>query len=283
MATYLIGDIQGCYHDLLALLAKAHFNPEKDMLYVAGDLVARGEDSLATLRYLYQLGERAKIVLGNHDLHLLAVANGIKTDKEKDKIAPILTAPDKNELLNWLRHQPLLIHFKSKPSLKSFVMTHAGIPPCWTLTQAKQYAKEAESVLQSNDYLDLLKNMYSDEPRLWSNKLTGYARLRFIINAFTRMRFCEKDMSLDMACKLPPAELKSTKQEKDQTLFPWFEHPKRKPIQETLVFGHWAALEGLREEKLIGLDTGCVWGGALTLLRWDDGVYFQQTCSLSAD
>ncbi len=281
MATYLIGDIQGCYHDFLALLTKANFNPKKDTLYVAGDLVARGEDSLATLRYLYQLGESAKIVLGNHDLHLLAVDLGIKANKEKDKITSILTAPDKGELLEWLRRQPLLIHFKPKGLLKSFVMTHAGIPPCWTLTQAKQYAKEVESVLQSKGYLDLLKNMYSDEPRLWSNKLTGYARLRFIINAFTRMRFCEKDMGLDMACKLPPAELKSAKQE--QTLVPWFEHPNRKPIKETLVFGHWAALGGLREENLIGLDTACVWGGALTMLRWDDGVYFQQACSLSAD
>lgn len=282
MATYLIGDIQGCYHDFLALLAKAHFNPEKDTLYVAGDLVARGEDSLATLRYLYQLGERAKIVLGNHDLHLLAVAEGIKAVKDKDKTAPILTAPDKNELLNWLRHQPLLIHFKATPLLKSFVMTHAGIPPCWTLTEAKRHAKEVESLLQSSDYINILKNMYSDEPRLWSKELTGYARLCFIINAFTRMRFCEKDMSLDMACKLPPSELKTAKFG-DKTLYPWFEHPKRIPIEETLVFGHWAALGGLREKNLIGLDTGCVWGGALTMLRWDDGVYFQQACTIKAD
>lgn len=278
MANYLIGDIQGCYHDLIQILHQAEFNPNLDHLYIAGDLVARGEDSLSVLRYLYQLGEHAHIVLGNHDLHLLAVAEGIRPSKAKDKITPILEADDKAILLNWLRHQPLLIHNKQAGPLNSqgFVMTHAGIPPCWDLKQAKDCAQEVEKDLRSPHYLQLLKQMYADEPRLWSDDLTKFERLRFIINALTRMRFLEKDMSLEMNCKLPPDQIAET------FLVPWFKHTKRKSIDETLVFGHWAALGGIQTPKLIGLDTGCVWGGHLTMLRWEDGARFTQKSSILA-
>ncbi|MBE1276375.1 symmetrical bis(5'-nucleosyl)-tetraphosphatase [Enterovibrio baiacu] len=278
MATYLVGDIQGCYSDLRNLLDIAKFDPNIDHLYIAGDLVARGPDSLAVLRFVRDLGEHGHAVLGNHDLHLLAVAEGIMKVKAKDKTLPILDAPDSKVLLTWLRHQPLLIHKAlDNGTSPGFVMTHAGIPPVWDLAKAQKHAQDVEAVLRSDRYLWLLQNMYANEPSVWSKSLEGIERLRYIINAFTRMRFLTAVGGLDMACKLPPNKIH------DNSLVPWFDVQRHKPMKETMVFGHWAALNGVFQENILGLDTGCVWGGALTMVRWEDGQRFSLPCPIHAD
>lgn len=272
MATYLVGDIQGCFDDLCHLLDQARFDPECDELWLAGDLVARGPKSLDTLRFVKALGSRATTVLGNHDLHLLAIANGIAKPKAKDKIQAILDAPDSAELLDWLQRQPLLAEHPSLP----FVMAHAGIPPQWDLKQAHQHAREVESCLQSADYLWLLQNMYGNGPDLWTPELKGIDKYRFTINAFTRMRFCYPDGRLDMACKLPPDHPDTGE------LLPWFSLPRSQPLGKKIIFGHWAALSGYEDNTVIGLDTGCVWGNSMTLLRWEDDARFETACPVYA-
>ncbi len=264
MANYIVGDPQGCYQELQLLLKQAQFNPQHDTLWLAGDLVARGDDSLSTLRFIKSLGDSAKVVLGNHDLHLLAVANGVHRAKERDKTQPILDASDRNELLNWLRQQPLLAEHDE------FVMCHAGVSPQWDLDTARRCADEVHQQLTGENWQQLLVEMYDNQPDLWDESLAGYARLRFIINAYTRMRFCFVNGALDMDCKLPPSQVN------DGELTPWFKLKGRKPIEKTILFGHWAALEGYEDSNVIGLDTGCVWGGTLTMLRWEDKRYFKQ-------
>ncbi|MDC0611799.1 symmetrical bis(5'-nucleosyl)-tetraphosphatase [Vibrio sp.] len=264
MANYIVGDIQGCFDELQLLLKKASFDPELDTLWFAGDLVARGPKSLETLRFAYSLGSRAKVILGNHDLHLLAVSLGIHPIKTKDKTRPIFSAPDKNTLLTWLRNQPLLAEHEE------FVLTHAGISPLWNLETARIEAKSIETILRSDDWEWLIEKMYSNQPSLWDESLDGLDRLRYSINAFTRMRFVKPDGSFDFECKLPPKEVKS------DSLIPWFKYPQRKELEKTILFGHWAALNGVENETVVGLDTGCVWGGHLTMLRWEDRVYFTQ-------
>ncbi|RXJ73322.1 bis(5'-nucleosyl)-tetraphosphatase [Veronia nyctiphanis] len=279
MATYLVGDVQGCYGDLCNLLSDAKFNLKHDTLFLAGDLVARGPESLEVLRMVKEMGDSARCVLGNHDLHLLAVAQGFSKVKQQDRTSPIFDAPDGDSLLTWLSQQPLLIHHQqSSGQFPGFVMTHAGIAPQWDLSTAKKCAAEVEAVLQSKKLPWLLKNMYSNQPDLWSDKLEGIDRYRFIINAFTRMRYCHSDGALDMACKYPPShdgvrELKLT---------PWFSVKRKKKIKEALVFGHWAALGGVIDNNLIGLDTGCVWGGSLTMMRWEDQKVFSVHCPVHA-
>lgn len=269
MATYLIGDIQGCYQELRALLARVDFSPAHDTLYVAGDLVARGPDSLSVLRYLHSLGASAKIVLGNHDLHLLAVAHGIKPAKPKDRTQPILDAPDRETLLEWLAAQPLLIDESARDG-GGLLLTHAGISPQWDKATAVACAREVEAILHSNEQAWLLRHMYADQPDHWEETLEGLPRYRYIINSLTRMRFCWPDGRLDMQCKLPPAKAADT------GLIPWFEVARQQPLGHAIVFGHWAALGGTIQPGLYGLDTGCVWGGELTLLRWEDKVCFTQ-------
>lgn len=264
MSTYIVGDIQGCFDELQHLLAQVDFNSEQDTLWIAGDLVARGPKSLETLRFIKSLGNSAKVVLGNHDLHLLAVSLGIHKVKNKDKTAAIFAAEDKKQLLAWLRSQPLLAEHDE------FVMCHAGISPQWTLEQARSSAREVEAVLQSDNWQWLIENMYSNQPDYWDEELTGLDRYRYIINAYTRMRFCFANGRLDMECKLPPENV-------DQAgLVPWFEVKDRVMLDKTILFGHWAALEGYHGEDAIGLDTGCVWGGSLTMLRWEDKQFFIQ-------
>ncbi|CAM2963134.1 bis(5'-nucleosyl)-tetraphosphatase (symmetrical) ApaH [Vibrio mytili] len=264
MATYIVGDIQGCFDELQRLLEQVSFSPEHDQLWLAGDLVARGPKSLETLRFVKSLGNSAKVVLGNHDLHLLAVAHGIKKLKDKDKTAAIFSAPDRDELLNWLSQQPLLAEHDE------FVMCHAGVSPQWDLATARQCAREVESLLESDDLPWLLHNMYSNTPDYWDDSLQGLDRYRYIINAFTRMRFCFSDGRLDMDCKLPPSQLSGNE------LLPWFDLPQRVALGKTVLFGHWAALQGYSGEQVIGLDTGCVWGGSLTMIRWEDKQVFSQ-------
>ncbi|ENK2108305.1 bis(5'-nucleosyl)-tetraphosphatase (symmetrical) ApaH [Vibrio sp. Vb2532] len=264
MATYIVGDIQGCFDELQRLLEKVSFSAKKDQLWLAGDLVARGPKSLETLRFVKSLGASAIVVLGNHDLHLLAVAHGIKKVKDKDRTAPIFTAPDKEELLTWLAQQPLMAEHDE------FVMCHAGISPQWNLKTARKCAREVERIIQSEELPWLLKNMYSNQPDSWGDSLQGLDRYRYIINAFTRMRFCFPDGRLDMDCKLPPQQVSGNE------LIPWFEVPKRIHLNKAVLFGHWAALQGYMNNEVIGLDTGCVWGGSLTMIRWEDKKIFTQ-------
>lgn len=264
MATYIVGDIQGCFDELQRLLEKVSFSAKKDQLWLAGDLVARGPKSLETLRFVKSLGASAIVVLGNHDLHLLAVAHGIKKVKDKDRTAPIFTAPDKEELLTWLAQQPLMAEHDE------FVMCHAGISPQWNLKTARKCAREVERIIQSEELPWLLKNMYSNQPDSWDDSLQGLDRYRYSINAFTRMRFCFPDGRLDMDCKLPPQQVSGNE------LIPWFEVPKRIHLNKAVLFGHWAALQGYMNNEVIGLDTGCVWGGSLTMIRWEDKKIFTQ-------
>lgn len=260
---YVIGDLQGCYAAFLKLLKTLDFDPKQDKLWFAGDLVARGEDSLHTLRDVKALCEQgaAATVLGNHDLNLLAVWRGATEIKKKDKTAPIFAADDCDELLNWLRRQPILA-FPDKHT----VLVHAGIPPHWRIRQARGYARELEAQLQSSlMQLDrLLPNLYSKTADDWSEDLHGYTRMRAIANYFTRMRLCKADGSLEFSFKSSlddhmPADFR-----------PWFEWqiPRRRKI----LFGHWAALKGEVDLPYArALDGGCVWGGSLLAYRLADG------------
>ncbi|WP_116475664.1 symmetrical bis(5'-nucleosyl)-tetraphosphatase [Zobellella maritima] len=271
MATYIVGDLQGCLRELEMLLAQVAFNPSRDQLWLTGDLVARGPDSLGCLRRVMALGNAAVTVLGNHDLHLLAIAHGIGKPKPSDKITAILHAADRADLLDWLRHQPLL----AEHEYHGFVMTHAGIPPQWDLDQARASARMAEAELQSPRYRQRLQQMYGNQPDLWRQDLPATEQLRYSINAFTRMRLCYPDGRLDF-------ENKATLASAPQQLRPWFE--LRTGYQDPpLVFGHWAALEGRCDTAGIhALDTGCVWGGSLTLLCWETGERLVSPCPVYA-
>lgn len=257
MAIYAIGDLQGCYTDLQNLLNKLNFDPQQDQLWFAGDLVNRGPESLQTLRFVKSLGERAISVLGNHDLHLLAIAEGMKEAKD-DGLTEIIKAEDCQELISWLRQQPLLHH---DPDL-GLSMVHAGIYPQWSLLQAQDHAKELESVLRSDHYHDFLHIMYGNEPACWSDKLEGWDRLRFICNSFTRMRYCNNNGRLDLVDKGAPGSQLENYQ-------PWFRIAKRKASNNAILFGHWSTLENPQLENVYPLDNGCVWGGQLTALRVD--------------
>ena len=257
MATYAIGDLQGCYDALQRLLDKLHFDPPQDKLWLAGDLVNRGPDSLATLRFVKSLGDNAVTVLGNHDLHLLAIAADHKTTKDAG-LKAILAASDVDELIDWLRRQPLL-HYD--PEL-DFVLVHAGIYPSWTLQQALDYAEELHQMLASDYYLDFIHNMYGNKPKSWNDKLIDWDRLRFIVNSFTRMRYCEKDGKLNLKDKGPIGS-----QQKGS--LPWFDIPKRKTREQRILFGHWSTVGKVKRDNVFALDTGCIWGGDLTALQLD--------------
>lgn len=263
MATYAIGDVQGCYNELMALLEKIAYDPNKDQLWFTGDLVNRGPHSLKTLRFIYSLPVQPIVVLGNHDLHLLAVAYGAISINAKDTSNEILNAPDRDDLLTWLRQRPLIY----QDTRLGYAMVHAGIYPGWTLKEAMLYANELEAILKSDQYTEFFQHMYGNEPSHWDATLTGWERLRFIANAFTRMRFCTPDGGLNLTIKetaQPP-----------QGLVPWFEMPM--PNQNLrIIFGHWAALGGaIIKPGFFHLDTGCVWGGKLTAIRLEDGELIQ--------
>lgn len=260
MSTYLIGDIHGCYDELRSMLANIKFNPVMDTLWLTGDLVARGPGSLDVLRLVCDLGDNVRIVLGNNDLHLLAVYAGISRNKSKDCITPILEAQDADELINWLRRQPML----QVDEEKKLVMVHAGITPQWDIDTACQCARDVEAVLSSGSYPLFLDAMYGDIPNNWSQELSGLARLRFSTNVFTRMRYCFPNGQLEMNCKNTPEKAPAP-------LRPWFALPGQVPKRYSIVFGHWASLMGQgTPANIYGLDTGCCWGGELTLLCWED-------------
>lgn len=264
MATYVVGDIQGCFDALRRLLDNAGFDLAHDHLWSVGDLVNRGPDNLSTLRFFRDLGERGQVVLGNHDLHLLAVEAGARKSGRKDTLQDVLQAPDAEELLNWLRHQPLL--HRSGP----YVLSHAGVPHIWNTAEADSYTSEVTAQLRQPDYRDFLQHMYGDQPDRWSAQLAGWDRLRVIVNYFTRMRFIGMAGNLDFAAK-------ESAEEAPAGMRPWFDYPRQDTDRYTVfLFGHWAALNGKTgKPRFIALDTGCIWGGHLTMLRLDDGVKFQ--------
>jgi bis(5'-nucleosyl)-tetraphosphatase (symmetrical) len=261
VATYAIGDVQGCYDALMRLLEVIDFDPSADRLWFAGDLVNRGPQSAATLRFVRGLGERAVSVLGNHDLHLIATALG-GAARRKDTLGDVLMAPDRDELLHWLRQQPLM----HQDSQLGFAMLHAGLPPEWTVEQAASLAREAEMILRGAHHPAALLRMYGDEPNRWKIQLSGLARFRFVINCFTRLRYCHQDGRIDLRSKEGPNAA-------DADLVPWFAMPQRKSRETPIVFGHWSTLGRIAwpEHRVYGLDTGCVWGGALTALCLDNG------------
>jgi len=257
MATYAIGDIQGCYDALQRLLDKLRFDPSQDQLWFAGDLVNRGPDSLASLRFVKSLGNNAITVLGNHDLHLLAIAADHKTTKDPGLIE-ILAASDADELVDWLRKQPLL-HYDAQ---LNFALVHAGIYPGWTLQQAIDYAEELHQMLASDNYLDFIHHMYGNKPRGWREELDGWDRLRFIVNSFTRMRYCDEDGKLNLKDKGPIGSQRAGSA-------PWFDMQQRKTKKARILFGHWSTAGRFNREDVYALDTGCIWGGDLTALQLD--------------
>ena len=256
MAIYAIGDIQGCHAELLELLDKLAFDPAQDQLWLVGDLVNRGPQSLAALRTIRSLGAAAITVLGNHDLHLLAVAEGLERGKHRDTFGDVLAAPDREDLLNWLRHRPLL-HRDG-----GFYLIHAGLPPQWTPEEAVRLAEEAEAALRGTDHAEFLRQMYGNQPDRWDATLTGMDRLRFITNCFTRLRYCTRDGRTDFKHKGPPGT-------QPASLLPWFDVPGRRSAGIQIVFGHWSTLGLHVSQGAYCLDTGCLWGGELTALRLD--------------
>jgi bis(5'-nucleosyl)-tetraphosphatase (symmetrical) len=269
MAVYAVGDLQGCLEPLQCLLKRVAFDPAKDRLWLVGDLVNRGPQSLETLRFLYSIRESLVCVLGNHDLHLLAVGQNIERLKKADTLREILEAPDRNELLEWLRQQKLM-HYDEQ---REIVLVHAGIPPQWTLKKALKCAAEVEEALRDDNlFAPYLDGMYGNEPLKWGGDLKGAARLRVITNYFTRMRFCTSEGKLDLKGKEGPDTA-------PPGYAPWFQHKERKTKGLKIIFGHWAALAGqCNEPGIFALDTGCVWGGALTLLNVDTGVRWRCKC-----
>lgn len=269
MSTWAVGDIQGCYRAFRALLDAIDFNPARDRLWAVGDLVNRGENNLGVLRWFHDNQHAVSVVLGNHDLHLLAAARGHKRLSKSDNLHDVLEAEDSAQLIEWLRHRPLL-HREG-----DWVMTHAGIPAIWSVDQAAVYASEVETALQGSEIDRFFKHMYGNEPCRWSAHLRGNARLRVITNYFTRMRYCTASGSLDFRNKGPVTETAGLLS--GETLRPWFTSRNRNSSK--LLFGHWASLNGdTAREDIVGLDTGCVWGGVMTALNLETGERIRQAC-----
>ena len=259
MAVYAIGDIQGCFDELQALLTRLEFDPAIDRLWFAGDLVNRGPKSLDTLRFVHSLGAAAITVLGNHDLHLLAAAHGSRLNRDDSSLHAILEAPDREQLIDWLRRQPLLHH----DAALGFTLVHAGLPPQWDLSLAQACAQEVETVLRGDRLAEFFAHMYGNKPKQWSSGLRGWERLRFIVNCFTRLRFCSKEGRLDLKSKGPPGSQPTGYQ-------PWFEILDRASRDLNIVFGHWSTLgRYMPGPGIYPIDSGCLWGGQLTALRID--------------
>jgi bis(5'-nucleosyl)-tetraphosphatase (symmetrical) len=273
MKTYVIGDLQGCAHEAGLLLERvaedAHSMEEARILFV-GDLINRGPESLTALRRMKALSEssggRVEALLGNHDLHLLAVAAGVQKASRSDTLDEILAAPDLDELIAWLRRRPLALF------VDAHLLVHAGVPPQWSAEQTIELAAEVEAVLRGDGWADFLAQMYGNEPDRWDDSLTGIERLRCIVNALTRMRLCWPDGRMDFLHK------ESDKGPEGSSLLPWFDVPGRRTAGVTVVFGHWSALGLVLRPNLVGLDSGCVWGGKLTAVCLDDRTLLQVDC-----
>ena len=269
MALYCVGDIQGCDNAFERLLATIGFSPSRDTLYVLGDLVNRGPHSAAVLRRCITLGDSVRPLLGNHDLHLLAAAYGTRRPSRRDTLQDILLAPDRDEMLEWLRHQPLArrVHHGGGDLL----MVHAGVLPQWTAEETLAYAGEVEAVLQSREFAGFLQQMYGNSPDLWSPELQGTDRLRVIVNALTRMRFCSPEGRMDF-------ESTESASEAPPGLVPWFDAPGRRMLNTLIAFGHWSTLGWLDRADVLGLDTGCVWGGCLSAVRFGTTLADRERC-----
>lgn len=258
MAVYLIGDVQGCDGALGRLLDELGFSASRDTAYVLGDLVNRGPQSLATVRRLMALGSSAHCLLGNHDLHLLAVSQGIRPAHRSDTVDDILQSTDRPALLDWLRQRPMALQ------AHGWLMVHAGVLPQWDAAQTLALAGELEQVLRSADWADFLREMYGNTPDRWSNGLQGSDRLRVIVNALTRLRFCTADGVMEF-------KTKDSAGAAPEGLMPWFDVPGRRSASERIAFGHWSTLGAVDRPGLLALDTGCVWGGCLTAARLGGG------------
>ena len=266
MPTYAIGDLQGCHLALEKLLDHIAFDPARDKIWLVGDLVNRGTGSAAILRWAMSLGDALVTVLGNHDLHTLAVAEGYVPLHRSDTIRDVLEAPDREKLLAWLRCQPLAYREGE------YFLVHAGLLPQWTADQALALAGEVQEVLRGENYKSFFEHMYGNEPRRWRDDLDGMSRLRLITNAMTRLRFCSAEGEIDFAHKGVPGS-------QPQGLMPWYEVPDRAGADATIIFGHWSALGLMLQPKLVALDTGCLWSGQLTALRLEDRQLFQVSCA----
>ena len=253
MATYAIGDVQGCYDELQALLGRVGFDRTRDRLWFVGDLVNRGPKSLEVLRFVKGLGECAIVVLGNHDLHLITQYEGFERKREDDTFSDVLGAPDAKELIDWLRARPMM-HVEG-----NWAMVHAGLLPVWGIERSVSLAREVEQFLRGKNYRDFLANMYGSKPVRWDDALAGWDRLRVIVNAMTRMRFCRPDGEMDFH---------TTGKKAPAGFLPW--HETRSGDERAIVFGHWSTAGLQLNERIAGLDTGCIWGGPLTALRLED-------------
>lgn len=265
MPTYVIGDVQGCYSQLLELLERIELASSDAKLIFVGDLVNRGPHSLATLRHIQKLGSKASVLLGNHDLHLLAATHGIRQAHLTDTLDEILQAPDRDSLLEWLRHQPLA-RFEN-----GYLFVHAGVLPQWTAEQTLKLASEVQAALRGPHWHAFLRGMYGNSPAKWDDNLVGADRLRCIVNALTRIRFCTQEGVMEFSTK-------EGSRAAPQGYLPWFEVPGRKTGNVPVVFGHWSTLGLMLRPNLIALDTGCVWGGKLTAVRLEDRSVFQVEC-----
>jgi bis(5'-nucleosyl)-tetraphosphatase (symmetrical) len=263
VATYAIGDVQGCYQELRELLEKLVFNPKKDQLWLLGDLINRGPENLEVVRYIMSLGSSACTVLGNHDLHFLAIVLGGHRLNKSDTFNDVLEASDVDQIVDWYCQQPLLM----KDENLGFVMAHAGVPHLWDLAQAVELAGEVETVIRGKRRSEYFRDMYGNEPARWSDRLKGMDRLRSITNYFTRMRLMKPDGTLEFAHK-------GALSEAPDDCVPWYQLRAEYPLELTTLFGHWAALEGeTGYEGVLALDTGCVWGRDLTALCLQSGEY----------
>lgn len=257
MAIYAVGDIQGCYDELMDVLEQVAFKPGRDVLWVCGDIVNRGQNCKATLKFLYEHRDSVRAVLGNHDLHLLAIYHGVRKPRRNDTFDKILASSRCDEWMAWLQSLPLCWH----DSKLDYTMAHAGLAPHWDLKTALALSAEVEKALQGKHALEFFQNMYGDEPNLWDDKLKGSDRLRCITNYFTRMRLVDRRGALNLSYKNDLANV-------PDGYYPWFLHPKRKNGDLRIIFGHWAALGGyINNHNLFGLDSGCVWGRSLTLMQ----------------
>ena len=263
---WAIGDLQGCFNALRALLRRI---PADEPLVFLGDLVNRGLRSLDTLRLVRDLGERAVVLLGNHDLHLLAVAAGVRPLHDDDTVQDILDAPDRAELMEWLRRRPLAF------AARGALFVHAGVLPSWTVAQTLALAAEVELALRADDWPRCLACMYGNEPSRWRDDLRGAERARCVINALTRLRVVRPDGAMDLTFKAGPGQVPAG-------TVPWFDHPTRATRDAVVIFGHWSTLGHLERPDAVCLDSGCVWGGALSAMRWPDRTLLQQPCPQAA-